>query len=168
MIQIVTHWDSIKNKGVEILNWFKGLPGELTSALSSIGQIIYAPFKEAFNGVARAWNRSVGSVGFSVPGWVPGLGGKGWSIPDIPLLAAGGVLRQGGAAVVGDAGPELLDFPAGARVTPLPRGVSGGAAGGQQRVVLDVTGADEEFKKLLRKMVKVDGRGSVQTAFGAG
>ncbi|EFC79080.1 hypothetical protein FrEUN1fDRAFT_7805, partial [Parafrankia sp. EUN1f] len=168
VIQIVTHWDSIKNKGVEILNWFKGLPGEVKGALAPVPGMIYEPFKSAFNSVASAWNNSVGRVGFTVPGWVPKLGGKGWSIPDIPLLAAGGFLRQGGTAVVGDAGPELLDFPAGARVTPLPRGVSGGSAsGGQQRLVLDVTGADEELKRLIRKMVRNDGRGSVQAAFGA-
>jgi hypothetical protein len=34
------------------------------------------------------------------------------------------------------------------------------------RVVIDVDGADEDFKRLIRKMVRVDGRGSVQTAFG--
>ncbi|MFE0132827.1 hypothetical protein ACFWY6_14850 [Streptomyces sp. NPDC059037] len=40
-----------------------------------------------------------------------------------------------------------------------------GAGGG--RIVLDITGADGEFKRLIRRMVRVDGRGSVQTAFGA-
>lgn len=168
VIQIVTHWTEIKNAGIGVLNWFKELPGNLASALSAIGEIILSPFKAAFNGVARAWNNSVGKVGFSVPGWVPGLGGKSWSIPDIPLLAAGGLIRGGGPAVVGDAGPELLDLPRGARVTPLPRGVTSGAGAAGGRVVLDVTGADEEFKRLVRRMVKVDGRGSVQTAFGAG
>lgn len=169
VIQIVTHWTEIKNAGIGVLNWFKELPGNLGSALSSVGQIIYAPFKSAFNSVASAWNNSVGKVGFSVPGWVPKLGGKSWSIPDIPLLAAGGIIGRGGPAVVGDAGPELLDLPRGARVTPLPRGVtSGGGGAGGGRVVIDVTGADAEFKKLIRRMVKVDGRGSVQTAFGQG
>lgn len=36
-----------------------------------------------------------------------------------PLLAAGGVARVAGSAIVGDAGPELLDLPEGAQVTPL-------------------------------------------------
>ncbi|MCK9922458.1 phage tail tape measure protein [Frankia sp. AgPm24] len=168
VVQIVTHWDKIKSAGAAVLDWFKGLPGALGSALSTVGQIIYAPFKSAFNSVAQAWNNSVGKVGFSVPGWVPKLGGKSWSIPDIPLLAAGGTITGGGAAVVGEAGPELLNLPRGAQVAPLPRGVtSAGGGGGGGRVVIDVTGADDEFKRLIRKMVRVDGRGDVGTAFGS-
>lgn len=34
------------------------------------------------------------------------------------------------------------------------------------RVVMDVTGADQDLKRLFRKIVRVDGRGSVQVAFG--
>lgn len=40
------------------------------------------------------------------------------------------------------------------------------AASGTTRVVIDVRGADEDLKKLFRKLVRVDGRGSAQTAFG--
>lgn len=166
VIQIVKHWDDIKGAGVKVYNWFTELPGKLGEALSGIGQIILSPFKAAFNAVASAWNNSVGKVGFTVPGWVPKLGGKGWSIPDIPLLAAGGTITGSGTALVGEAGPELLSLPRGAQVAPLPRGVSGGGGGGENRVVLDVTGADQEMVKLIRRMVRTQGRGSVQAAFG--
>ena len=37
----------------------------------------------------------------------------------VPLLAEGGDIQSAGAAIVGEAGPELLDLPKGARVTPL-------------------------------------------------
>lgn len=40
------------------------------------------------------------------------------------------------------------------------------AAGGPLRVIVDVRGADEDLKKMFRKIVRVDGRGTVQTAFG--
>ena len=46
----------------------------------------------------------------------------GVSIPQlgtIPLLARGGNIMSGGAAIVGENGPEMLDLPAGARVSPL-------------------------------------------------
>ena len=43
-------------------------------------------------------------------------------IPTIPMLAAGGIIRSGGLALVGEAGPELLNLPRGAQVTPLPAG----------------------------------------------
>jgi hypothetical protein len=35
-----------------------------------------------------------------------------------------------------------------------------------QTVTFDVTGADEDMKRLIRRIVKNDGRGSVETAFG--
>lgn len=40
----------------------------------------------------------------------------------IPGLATGGMTRSPGTVLVGEAGPELLSLPAGAQVTPLPRG----------------------------------------------
>ena len=63
-------------------------------------------------------------VQFSVPSWVPSLGGKSFginipSISKIPYLANGGVLLEG-SAVVGEAGPELLTMSGGrAIVQPL-------------------------------------------------
>lgn len=47
------------------------------------------------------------------------------NIPLIPLLASGGDVQQGGMAIVGERGPESVWLPAGARVTPLPRGGTG-------------------------------------------
>ena len=45
------------------------------------------------------------------------------NINPIPLLAEGGDIQAAGKAIVGEAGPELLDLPRGARVTPLDREV---------------------------------------------
>jgi hypothetical protein len=42
-----------------------------------------------------------------------------------------------------------------------------GTATAEGRMVLDVTGADAQWKALVRRMVRVDGRGSVQLAFGS-
>lgn len=45
------------------------------------------------------------------------------NIPEIPLphLAEGGTLTRGGRVLVGERAPEILDLPAGARVTPLDK-----------------------------------------------
>ncbi|WP_241831217.1 phage tail tape measure protein [Parafrankia soli] len=165
VIQIVTHWDKIKSAGVAVLNWFKELPGNLTSALSSIGQIILSPFKAAFNGVARAWNNSVGKVGFSVPGWVPGLGGKSWSIPDIPLLETGGVVTRTGLALIHRNETVL---PAG--TAPLPRGAGGAGAAGGGAAVLELRSSgsrvDDMLLEILRSAVSSRG-GNVQTVIGS-
>ena len=40
-------------------------------------------------------------------------------IPTIPELAAGGIIQRSGLALVGEAGPELLELPQGAKVKPL-------------------------------------------------
>jgi len=43
----------------------------------------------------------------------------------IPGFATGGVMTHTGHAIVGEGGPELLQLPGGARITPLPAIASG-------------------------------------------
>jgi TP901 family phage tail tape measure protein len=38
-------------------------------------------FKTVFNGIASAWNNTVGKISFTLPKWIPGLGGKGFDMP---------------------------------------------------------------------------------------
>ncbi len=47
---------------------------------------------------------------------------KELELPNIPGLAGGGVIRREGAVLVGERGPELLNLPRGATVTPNPEG----------------------------------------------
>jgi hypothetical protein len=51
-------------------------------------------------------------------------------------MAQGGLIRARGAAIVGDAGPEIVDLPQGARVSPLGAGGFGGD------IVLQVSGRE--------------------------
>jgi hypothetical protein len=81
-------------------------------------------------------------------------------IPYIPYLAEGGDILSGGMAMVGEAGPEVLQLPAGARVSPLP------TTSQEIRVIWDVTGADQDMLRWLRKSVRVEGGGNVQVALG--
>ena len=43
----------------------------------------------------------------------------GVNLKTIPLLANGGDIEEAGRVIVGERGPEMLDLPRGARVTPL-------------------------------------------------
>jgi len=43
-----------------------------------------------------------------VPDWVPKMGGKGWDVPDIPMLAKGGIVTRPTLALIGEAGPEAV------------------------------------------------------------
>jgi hypothetical protein len=75
-------------------------------------------YKSIFNGIATLWNNTIGKLSFEVPSWVPGLGGKGFSVPKIPMLADGGIVTGPTLAMIGERGPEA--------VIPLNRGGIGG------------------------------------------
>jgi len=76
--------------------------------------------KNNINNIIKLVNAFIGGLNkLQVPDWVPGVGGKGINIPKIPLLAKGGEITQKGHAIVGEAGPELLELPQGAKVKPL-------------------------------------------------
>ena len=81
-------------------------------------------YKSIFNGIARLWNSTIGKLSFKFPDWVPGLGGKGFSVPNIPMLAEGGIVTGPTLALIGEAGPEA--------VIPLDR------AGGFGNVTINV------------------------------
>ena len=95
---------------------FAGIKPRLAGALNGIGDIFTNPFKFAFNMVAKMWNNTVGSLSFKAPDWVPGIGGKGWTLPKIPEFANGVRDFAGGMALVGERGPELVNLPRGASV----------------------------------------------------
>ena len=92
-------------------------------------------FKTVFNGIASAWNNTVGKISFSIPKWVPGLGGKGFDMPNIPMLADGGIVTGPQLAMIGEAGPEA--------VIPLSRMGEFGMGGGGG-ITVNVHGADPQ------------------------
>lgn len=96
--------------------YFRKAVYDIGNVFKGIADAISAPFKAAFNAIRRLWNNTIGGFGFTVPDWLPGVGGKKFTIPK---LATGGTLTTGGTVMVGEAGPELLTLPRGARVTPL-------------------------------------------------
>jgi hypothetical protein len=108
-----------------MVGFFTGLPSRVGSAFSSIGTSILNAFKSAFNGVARAWNNSVGKISVTIPDWVPSIGGNSYSVPKIPYGQRGAYLTGLGSILVGENGPEILNLPRGASVVPL-RSADGG------------------------------------------
>ena len=99
-----------------VVNWFKGLPGRIGDAMSAIGDKVTAPFKWAFNKVADFWNSTVGKLKFKAPDWVPGIGGKGWEMPQLPKLALGTPNWRGGLVGMNEFGPETAVLPRGTKV----------------------------------------------------
>jgi hypothetical protein len=87
-------------------------------AIKSYFETILGVYKSIFNGIAKLWNNTVGKLSFSVPDWVPFIGGKGFDVPNIPMLAEGGIVSSPTLAMIGEAGPEA--------VIPLDRYRGGG------------------------------------------
>jgi hypothetical protein len=125
--------------------------------IARIADIITTPYQLAFRAIASLWNNTVGRLSFSIPGWVPGLGGMGFDVPDIPQLARGGTARAGMPHIVGERGPEL--FVPGRTGTVVPNGQFGGPT----VIQFDFTGADSALVEVMRKAVKT--RGGIQVVF---
>lgn len=135
-------WDSIKSVFDGIIDFIRGVfTGDWERAWKGVQEIFAGLFKglvaiakAPLNGIIALINmvidainwmiNGINSISFTVPDWVPVLGGKtlGFNIPNIgklAYLAKGGILSSG-SAIVGEAGPELLTMAGGrAHVMPL-------------------------------------------------
>ncbi len=113
-------WDAI----CKALEGFGKIFGEIFEGIKKvvlgIWDGIVDGIKKAINFIIEGINAFIRGLNkIKIPDWVPGVGGKGLNIKEIPLLAAGGEITQKGHAIVGEAGPELLELPQGAKVKPL-------------------------------------------------
>jgi len=118
-------WDAVKQifQGV-----WDALSGIVKAPINAIIGII--------NGLISGLNfliRGLNKISFSIPDWVPLLGGKTFGfhlneINKISYLAKGGALDSG-SAIVGEAGPELLTVASGRSVVQPLSGATGGTNG---------------------------------------
>lgn len=108
--------------GIFTGNWKKAWQG-VVDIFGGIFDGIVAVAKFPINNMITLINGFIRGLGkIKIPKWVPGVGGKGINISEIPYLAKGGHLING-QAVVGEAGPELLSVGNGkTTVTPLTDG----------------------------------------------
>ena len=152
------HW--IISKLTAIVTFVTGLPGRIGAAAKNMWTGLVNAAKAAFNVLIRAWNSLDFGIHINIPSWVPGIGGKGINIsdiiPDIPMLAQGGIVTGPTLAMLGEGGhPE--------RVQPLD---------GSENRPIEIHATFEidlgsGLKQIIRKIVRVDGGGSVQAAFGS-
>ena len=60
-------------------------------------------FKKPINFIIDGINKFLRGInGIKIPNWVPVVGGKGFSVPTIPRLAKGGVLREETLNIAGE------------------------------------------------------------------
>tara|TARA_R110002126_G_scaffold28226_1_gene93994 strand:- start:1586 stop:2974 length:1389 start_codon:yes stop_codon:yes gene_type:complete len=112
-------------------------------------------FKTVFNAIASAWNNTVGKISFKLPSWIPGLGGKGFDMPNIPQLANGGIVTSPTLALIGERGAEA--------VIPLT-GANAGAGLGGNNVTIHVNGGDPNaVVAALRTYMRINGAVPIRT-----
>lgn len=97
-------WQSIKDGCAAMTSSVTGL---FSTAFSAIPSILKAPINAAISLINSAIN-AINSIGFTIPDWVPGMGGKTFAVnvPNIPMLAAGGFTT--GPSIAGEAGQEAV------------------------------------------------------------
>lgn len=114
--------DAVENMG----DWF-GSNG-LTKVFQNFGDFfeslwdgIVEAFKTAINFIIKGINNLIEGLNkVDPPEWLTkATGFTGVNIKTIPLLADGGNIEEAGRVIVGERGPEMLDLPKGARVSPL-------------------------------------------------
>ena len=93
--------------GVFTGNWsqaWNGIKSIFSDAVGGLGEIIKAPLRA----VVSAVNTVIGGLNkLKVPDWVPGIGGKGINIPQIPGFV-NGTVRTPDTFIAGENGPELI------------------------------------------------------------
>lgn len=156
---------TIKNNKDKIVEFFKAVPGAIETAFKGLAGMISTPFTTAFSAVKSLWNSTVGGFGFTIPDWVPGVGGNSFHIPS---MARGGI--HGGLAIVGERGRELVRLPQGSTVVPngtTEAMLAGGGGGGRTVIELRSDGSRlaDLLLEILRHAIRVEG-GDVQVVLG--
>lgn len=167
--------NTLRERGQSAINWVRGLPGRARKALGGIGSALANAGRQLIQGFINGIRAKFSSVRSTLSGLTSKL--TSWKGPeslDKRILTPAGRLVIGGfmAGIDDMAGPlrrqlqgVTSDLP-GMTAEVTPKGVMSASMQNQQTVVFDVTGADEDMKRLIRRIVKNDGRGNVQTAFG--
>lgn len=105
-------WGSISDTVTDVVEWledsFLTAKDNVLGFFEDLGTGIRNAFKAAFNAVAGFWNNSVGSLSWTAPDWVPIIGGNNISVPNIPLLDAGGIVTSPTLAMIGERRPEAV------------------------------------------------------------
>lgn len=98
------------------------------SAIKGIADGILGGVKETINGIIK----SINSIQFTVPDFIPGIGGQTFEGLNIPKFARGTENFAGGPAIINEQGGEIVDLPSGTRVIPHDKSIQTAYAQGRQ------------------------------------
>jgi TP901 family phage tail tape measure protein len=130
-------FDAIKTGIETVWGFFQTAKDIIGTVFSNIADAISGPFKTAFNFISDAWNNTVGKLKWDVPDWVPFIGGKTISVPQLPHFAAGGIFNT---AMGGGAGLAVLhDNEMILNAEQQKALFSGNGFGGGQQIVVNIS-----------------------------
>ena len=90
-----TAWETLKGivttVGGAVRDFIVGIPNAIGAAFGLLSDVITAPFRAAFGAIKTLWNATLGGFSFTVPDWIPFVGGNTFKIPS---MAEGGILTS--------------------------------------------------------------------------
>ena len=137
---VKTVWDGVKTVFSGIIdfvtNVFTGQWGaawdQITNVFSTVFGGLVGLAKAPINAIISLINKAfaaIGSVSVDIPDWVPGMGGKtlGFEMPQIPMLASGGIVTKPTTAMIGEGAESEAVLPL-SRLESMLSGSSGSNA----------------------------------------
>ncbi|MFJ4012237.1 phage tail tape measure protein [Streptomyces sp. NPDC090026] len=188
----LAQWERFKSSAIDkarsLVDWVRGLPRRIGQAVGNLGSLLYGKGRDVvmglWNGIKGMGSWLAGQLSAFARNLVPGPIARALGIASPSKVMRDQIGRYIPAGIVEGIkdGAPALDRTMAGLVTPhsVPgmSGPGGGPMSGQgpgtqaksgaSRVVVrfDFTGADSAFKTAIQKIVRVDGRGDVQVAFG--
>lgn len=158
-VALYMNWDTVKAKAQELWVKIKTVFDNMKSSVlgtwdgivsgikSSINKII-----DLVNGMAKKVASGINAVS-GVVSKIPGVNIPKMEAPQIPKLAEGGQIIEAGRVLVGEAGPEILDLPRGATVTPLSgSGVTFERGAFEGAIIFDDYGVDRLMDRVMDRL----------------
>lgn len=105
----VNAWNKIKETFSGVKAFFVTIFQGAVDAVKIIINGLIGIVKSVINTIIRGINKFIDALNrIEIPDWVPGIGGAHLSIPNIPELAKGGVLRKGQVGYLEGSGAEAV------------------------------------------------------------
>jgi TP901 family phage tail tape measure protein len=164
IVEIVSSvWNRIKYHFTQIIDFVKNIfSGEWSAAWENVKNIFANVFgglvglaKAPINAIISLINKAfsaIGSVSVSIPDWVPGMGGQTFSfeMPQIPMLANGGIITKPTLAMIGEGAEDEAVLP----ISKLKNFIN------EQNIVVDFS--IDKFKSLFERYQTASTKQNIQ------
>lgn len=153
---------------------FKGLTDFIAGVFTGDWERAWNGVKAIFDGIWKGIvNMGIGAINalinpinimldglssIKIPDWVPGIGGKGFNIPNIPTipyLASGGIAYGPSQVMIGEAGPEMV-LPLNSRGQNfISDAVNGGNGGNNIEITIGEINGVENAQDLAEELLEL-------------